>query len=154
MMRPGRRKTSCWGPPPFVSFQGQTPSTSGGAAPPHPSAIPGNNPLGGTTRSCDEEAKIHHGICPTPSKRDQLLGNTRTKQDQKNLWVGYDATWRMGSGWKSWFSWPWWSLLWDPPKGLGCGTPSIHGRNLWLINGGDPNYLVTGMILQVLPQPK
>ena len=49
------------------------------------------------------------------------------------------------------FSWPWWSLLWDPPKGLGCGTPSIHGRNLWLINGGDPNYLVTGMILQVLP---
>ncbi len=23
---------------------------------------------------------------------------------------------------------------------------------LWLINGGDPNYLLTGMILQVLPE--
>ena len=29
----------------------------------------------------------------------------------------------------------------------GCGTPSKWPK--WLINGGDPNYLLTGMILQV-----
>ena len=27
--------------------------------------------------------------------------------------------------------------------------PLINGRTLWLINGGDPNYLLSGMILQV-----
>ena len=34
------------------------------------------------------------------------------------------------------------------PIHRGCGTPSIHGL-LWLIDWGDPNYLLTGMILQV-----
>ena len=29
--------------------------------------------------------------------------------------------------------------------------PLINGRTPWLINGGDPNYLLTGMILQVDP---
>ena len=28
------------------------------------------------------------------------------------------------------------------------GTPDPNGRTLWLINGGDPNHLRTGMILQ------
>ena len=29
--------------------------------------------------------------------------------------------------------------------------PLPNGRTLWLINGGDPNYLLSGMILQVCP---
>ena len=28
-------------------------------------------------------------------------------------------------------------------------VPLANGRTLWLINGGDPNHLLTGMILQV-----
>ncbi len=31
----------------------------------------------------------------------------------------------------------------------GVMGPLINGRTSWLINGGDPNYLLTGMILQV-----
>ena len=27
--------------------------------------------------------------------------------------------------------------------------PLPHGHNLWLVNGGDPNYLLTRVILQV-----
>ena len=27
--------------------------------------------------------------------------------------------------------------------------PLPNGRTLWLINGGDPNYLISGVILQV-----
>ena len=30
-----------------------------------------------------------------------------------------------------------------------CGTP--NGRTSWLLKGGDPTYLLTGMILQVCP---
>ena len=30
-------------------------------------------------------------------------------------------------------------------------VPFSNGRTSWLINGGDPNYLLTGMILQVPP---
>ena len=42
--------------------------------------------------------------------------------------------------------------LWDPGP--------LHGRNLWLVNGGLIDYLLTGMTLQVwdetgnLPHPK
>ncbi len=38
---------------------------------------------------------------------------------------------------------------WFRPPNWGYGTPSIHGRTSWLIHGGDPNCLLTGMILQV-----
>ena len=31
----------------------------------------------------------------------------------------------------------------------GVVGPLTNGRTSWLINGGDPNYLLTGMILQV-----
>ena len=32
----------------------------------------------------------------------------------------------------------------------GCGTPDPNGLTTsWLVNGGDPNYFLTGMILQV-----
>ena len=31
----------------------------------------------------------------------------------------------------------------------GVMGPLINGRKKWLINGGDPNYLLTGMTLQV-----
>ena len=31
----------------------------------------------------------------------------------------------------------------------GVMGPLINGRTSWLINGGDPNYLLSGMILQV-----
>ena len=42
----------------------------------------------------------------------------------------------------------WSTMVIVDPLGL-WGFPSIHGRNLWLINRGDPNYLLNGMILQV-----
>ena len=44
----------------------------------------------------------------------------------------------------------------SPPSRI---VPFIDGRTPWLIHGGDPNYLLTGMTLQVchlnalLPQP-
>ena len=31
----------------------------------------------------------------------------------------------------------------------GCGTPYLQMAFLWLINGGDPNHVLTGVILQV-----
>ena len=31
----------------------------------------------------------------------------------------------------------------------GVVGPLTNGRTSWLINGGDPNHLLTGMILQV-----
>ena len=35
------------------------------------------------------------------------------------------------------------------PLNGGYGTPYKWPKFKWLINGGDPNYLLTGMILQV-----
>ena len=35
---------------------------------------------------------------------------------------------------------------------IGVVGPLPNGRTSWLINGGDPNHLLTGMILQVDPQ--
>ena len=36
------------------------------------------------------------------------------------------------------------------PKEVGLWDPFPNGRTSWLINGGDPNHLLTGMILQVV----
>ena len=36
----------------------------------------------------------------------------------------------------------------------GVMGPLINGRTSWLINGGDPNYLLSGMILQVFDSLK
>ena len=36
----------------------------------------------------------------------------------------------------------------------GVMGPLTNGRTSWLINGGDPNYLLTGMILQVYNLPR
>ena len=71
----------------------------------------------------------------------EISSSARTKQHQKNLWVGYDATWRMGSGWMEVVVFMTMVIVVvGHLRDQVVGTP-------W----GDPNYLVTGMILQVLP---
>ena len=44
-----------------------------------------------------------------------------------------------------------WRMVGKSPKDRVVG-PLTNGRTPWLINGGDPNHLLIGMILQVDPQ--
>ena len=61
----------------------------------------------------------------------------------------------MPGGWypKNWiipFS-KWLITMVGKPPNWGCGTPSKWPKSMAPINGGDPNHLLSGMILQVSP---
>ena len=67
------------------------------------------------------------------------------RYDQQNVLVksSFEDTWRI----IPFSKWLITMVIVSPLTGV---VPFTNGRYLWLINGGDPNYLqVTGMILQV-----